>query len=203
MHLMAENYLDPTNTRPRRWPSAAASPRTASAPSPPNWPASPLTRRSSSTQRMDRFPRRDARDDEGPPGQLSRHARHLRPCQRLPDLPRAARAADPAGHGRGARRLPLQTALSQARHSAPETTQPRHPGHAARRPAPGLRPGPGGSAPEGRRHARAHRQGVHLGKPDVGPWADAHGDLQRPCGRSVQDRHALSSTWPTCRGIRR
>ena len=51
--------------------------------------------------------------------------------------------------------------------------------------------GPEDLALKRRRLARAHRQGFHLGKPDVEPRAHAHGDLQRLCGRSLQDRRAV------------
>jgi hypothetical protein len=53
--------------------------------------------------------------DDRPAGGFARDARHLGPFQRLSDLPGAAPAADPAGLDRGARRLPLQAALSRSR----------------------------------------------------------------------------------------
>ena len=88
--------------------------------------------------RMDRLPGRDPQDHDGSPRQLPCHARHLGPCQRLPDLPRAAHPADHTRHRRGARWLPLQTALPQARHGTPQAARGPHPRRAAERPAPWL-----------------------------------------------------------------
>ena len=45
--------------------------------------------------------------------------------------------------------------------------------------------GPEASAFGRRRQRQAHRQGFHLGKPNVGAWVDAYGDLERACGRSL------------------
>ncbi len=92
-----------------------------------------------------------------------------------------------------ARRLPVQAALSQTGRErtrgriASATPASRS---TARTWASSM--GPEDLAARGRRHSpTTHRQGLHLGKPDVRPRADAHGDLQRPCGRSLQDRHAV------------
>ena len=67
----------------------------------------------------------------GRPVVLPRDARDFGALQRLPDLPRAALSADPAWHGRGARRLPLQTALPQTRDSPPQAARQASPRAAA------------------------------------------------------------------------
>ncbi len=187
---LAEKYLDRrirprSRRRPRRHPRPPH-PRARRRDRPRG-----LRRSHRARPRMDGLPRPAPQDDEGPPRLDARHARHLRPCQRVPDLPRAPHAPDPDRQRRDARRLPLQAALSQARHRASEAPLQGHPRRPARRPAPGLPAGPRRPRAAPRRLPRAHRQGLHLGEPDVGPRHDAHGHLQRPCGRPVPHRHAV------------
>ncbi len=55
----------------------------------------------------------------------------------------------------------------------------------------GFRAGPAASGVEGGRKPGPDRQGLHLGKPAVGAWADAYGHPECPCRRSLPDRHAL------------
>ena len=57
--------------------------------------------------------------------------------------------------------------------------------------ASGLCPKPRAVGAEGGWHARADRQGVFVGESVFGAWDDAYGHPQCPCGRSLQDRHAV------------
>ncbi len=100
-------------TRRRPSPSAAASPPPASARSPPRspmWPSEGVHPRPA----LDRFPRRDATTIPGRPVAIhamrgiSAHANGFQTCRAIHLLQLLV------GIGRGARRLPLQAALSQA-----------------------------------------------------------------------------------------
>ena len=114
---------------------------------------------------------------------------------RLPDRPRPAHSPKscPATWFR------VPPAASASNRPIPKTgwRRTRNPTASATRPAPRrppsrlLRHRPRRASPSPKPAAAAHRQGLHLGKPALGPWADAHGHRQRPCGRSLPDRHAV------------
>ena len=129
-----------------------------------------------------------------PAGLVPCDARHLRPFQRLPDGARAAPAAGADRRGRLPRRLPLRAALSEAGRGASDAARQGRAfrlEQAAVRPASRLSARPGGSADRHGRPAEPHRQGVFLGRAVLGPRADAHGDRQRACRRSVSGRRAV------------
>ncbi len=152
---------------------------------------------------LDRFPRRAPRPRDGAAGRHARDARDLGPFQRLPDGPRDPPAADPAGSGGmpgGMRFKPPYPKPAEA-HPRPMRAQSRTRRSTGRIWA--SRDGPEDLLPGRGRQAAAARQGVLLGEPAVGARADAHGDLERLCGRSLPRSTRCSSTWRTWPGTRR
>jgi anaerobic selenocysteine-containing dehydrogenase len=120
----------------------------------------------------------------------------------FPDLPHDPFAADPAGLHRLPRGFPLQTALPQADAAEPVAPRPAR-GHPARdaagRPASGFSARAASPLDRGGRDALAPRQGVFMGRADVGPWADAHGVEQRgekdPYGIDVLFLYMANMAW--------
>ena len=140
---------------------------------------------------LDGFPRQSACDDAGPPCQFPRHARDFGAFEWLSDRARAASVADRAGHGRGAGGLSAEAAISQTGRGASDAAFCRRAGQAAVWPASGLCARAGEFGAEGRWQPCAHRQGVHLGEPAFGAWADAYADPECACGRPLPHRHAV------------